>query len=93
MKRQDPGFMKPIRMFFGLFMVFFYFLLAYALYINFFEFEGIWMKLRYPMAIIIALYGLSRGYRQIKGTDYYVRKNEEEETEHPAKRRKEELEQ
>lgn len=85
--------MKPIRMFFGLFMVFFYFLLAYALYINFFEFEGIWMKLRYPMAIIIALYGLSRGYRQIKGTDYYVRKNEEEETEHPAKRRKEELEQ
>ena len=63
---------KAIRIFFGIFMIFVYFGMAYLLYINFFNWTSEpWLTLRYIFAAVLALYGLYRCYRQIKGIDYY----------------------
>ena len=63
---------KAIRIFFGIFMIFVYFGMAYLLYINFFDWRSEpWLTLRYIFAAVLALYGLYRCYRQIKGIDYY----------------------
>lgn len=75
---------RIIRIFFGIFMIFVYFTMAYLLFINYFKSYFIiwntepWLTLRYVFAIILALYGIYRCYRQIKGTDYYRLRDLEE---------------
>lgn len=72
MKFKTSLFFKAIRIFFGIFMILVYWGMAYLLYINFFDWTSEpWLTLRYIFATILALYGIYRCYRQIKGTDYY----------------------
>lgn len=72
MKFKTSLFFKAIRIFFGIFMILVYWGMAYLLYINFFDWTSEpWFTLRYIFAAILALYGIYRCYRQIKGTDYY----------------------
>ncbi len=70
---------KVIRILFGAFMIMVYLGMAYLLFINFFKWNTEpWLSLRYVFAIVLALYGIYRCYRQIKGTDYYRLKDMEE---------------
>lgn len=70
---------KFIRIFFGIFMILIYFGMAFLLYINFFKwYSEPWLTLRYVFAIILAIYGIYRCYRQIKGIDYYRLRDMEE---------------
>ncbi len=72
-------FFKTIRIFFGIFMIVVYLGMAYLLYINFFDWTSEpWTSLRYVFAAILALYGVYRCYRQVKGTDYYRLKDMEQ---------------
>lgn len=80
MKTGASGIMKAVRIFFGIFMIFVYLGMAYLLLINFFDWssEPMWTYIRYAFAIVLALYGLYRCYRQIKGIDYYRLRDMEE---------------
>ena len=70
---------KTLRIFFGVFMILVYLGMAYLLYINFFEWNTEpWLTLRYVFAAILAIYGVYRCYRQVKGTDYYRLRDMEE---------------
>ena len=70
---------KLLRIFFGVFMILIYFGMAYLLFINFFDWNTEpWLSLRYIFAAILAIYGVYRCYRQIKGTDYYRLRDIEE---------------
>lgn len=70
---------KSLRIFFGIFMILIYLGMAYLLYINFFDWNSEpWLTLRYIFAAILAIYGVYRCYRQVKGTDYYRLKDMEE---------------
>lgn len=70
---------KIVRIFFGVFMILVYLGMAYLLYTNFFNWTTEpWLTLRYIFAAILAVYGLYRCYRQIKGIDYYRLKDLEE---------------
>ena len=72
MKFKTSMLFKAIRIFFGIFMILVYFGMAYLLYINFFGWTTEpWLTSRYVFAVILAVYGLYRCYRQIKGIDYY----------------------
>jgi len=70
---------KALRILFGVFMIVIYFTMAYLLFVNFFKWNSEpWLTLRYVFAAILALYGIYRCYRQIKGTDYYRLRGMEE---------------
>lgn len=70
---------KTLRIFFGVFMILVYLGMAYLLYINFFDWNTEpWLTLRYVFAAILAIYGVYRCYRQVKGTDYYRLRDIEE---------------
>lgn len=70
---------KLLRIFFGVFMILIYLGMAYLLFINFFDWNTEpWLSLRYIFAAILAIYGVYRCYRQVKGTDYYRLKDWEE---------------
>ena len=70
---------KSLRVFFGVFMILIYLGMAYLLYINFFDWNSEpWLTLRYIFAAILAIYGVYRCYRQVKGIDYYRLKDIEE---------------
>lgn len=62
-----------LKVFFGLFMIVVYLGMAVLLMINYFDWNEtpMWNLGRYMMAILLALYGLYRCYRQVKGIDYY----------------------
>ncbi|MBR6283134.1 MAG: hypothetical protein IKR25_02425 [Muribaculaceae bacterium] len=62
-----------VRTIFGILMIVIYFGMAYAMAVNFFNLE-INPYLRWGMAVILALYGVYRCYRQVKGIDYYGRR-------------------
>ena len=70
---------KVIRILFGAFMIVVYLGMAYLLYINFFRWNTEpWLTLRYVFATVLAIYGIYRCYRQIKGIDYYRLRDMEE---------------
>ena len=71
--------LKAFRILFGVFMILVYFIMAYLLLVNFFKWNTEpWLTLRYVFAAILALYGIYRCYRQIKGIDYYRLRDLEE---------------
>jgi len=79
MKLTTSSILKAVRIFFGIFMILVYLGMAYLLYINFFDWTTEpWITLRYVFAAILALYGIYRCYRQIKGVDYYRLRDLEE---------------
>ncbi|MBP5688518.1 MAG: hypothetical protein J6X22_07750 [Muribaculaceae bacterium] len=60
-------------------MIVVYLGMAYLLFINFFQWNTEpWLTLRYVFATVLALYGIYRCYRQIKGIDYYRLRDMEE---------------
>ena len=69
------GITRGLRMFFGIFMVLVYLGMAYLLAVNFFDWSNapLWVAVRWGMAVIFALYGVYRCYRQVRGIDYYYR--------------------
>ena len=72
MKFKTSMLFKAIRIFFCIFMILVSFGMAYLLYINFFGWTTEpWLTSRYVFSVILAVYGLYRCYRQIKGIDYY----------------------
>lgn len=71
MSKRTKGVPGALRAFFGIFMIFVYFGMAYLLTINFFDWSPSISWFRYLAAAILGLYGLYRAYRQFKGTDYY----------------------
>jgi hypothetical protein len=60
-------------MFFGIFMVFVYLGMAVLMAINFFNFLNtpLWTAARWFFAVMLALYGFYRLYREIKGEHTY----------------------
>ncbi len=79
MQFKASGLFKTLRILFGAFMIVVYLGMAYLLYINFFQwYSEPWLTLRYVFAIVFALYGIYRCYRQIKGIDYYRLRDMEE---------------
>ncbi len=73
--------LKWVRMVFGIFMVLVYLGMAMLMVRNFFNWNSSLNWMRYSLAVAFGLYGLYRGYRQVKGIDYYRgRAQEEEET-------------
>ena len=64
---------RLLRVVFGLFMIVVYFGMAYLLAVNFFDWNNnvFWNIVRWSFASILALYGIYRCYRQVKGIDYY----------------------
>ena len=70
---------KAIRILLGVFMIILYFSMAYLLFINYFKWNTEpWLSLRYVFALVLAIYGIYRCYRQVKGTDYYRLRDMEE---------------
>lgn len=79
MQIKSSHILKTFRVLFGVFMILVYFTMAYLLLVNFFKWNTEpWLTLRYVFAVILALYGIYRCYRQIKGTDYYRLRDLEE---------------
>ncbi len=62
-----------VKVFFGIFMIVVYLGMAYLLAVNYFGWAETptWNLGRYSMAAVLALYGIYRCYRQVKGIDYY----------------------
>ena len=72
-------------MFFGIFMVFVYLGMAFLMAINFFNFANtpLWNAVRWFFAVMLALYGVYRFYREIKGEHTYgMRVYEEDDSEY-----------
>lgn len=63
------GVNSPMRTVFGIIMIAVYVGMGVLLLINFFGWEGDWSTTRYPLGILLILYGIWRAYRQIKGID------------------------
>ena len=80
MKSGTGVILKALRIFFGIFMIVVYFGMAYLLFINFFDWSTgeLWTTLRMAFAAILAIYGIYRCYRQVKGIDYYRLRDLEE---------------
>lgn len=73
-KITGEGIMKALRLFFGSFMVIVYLGMAVLFMVNFFDFPStqVWNLARWTFALILGAYGIFRGYRHIKGMDYYT---------------------
>lgn len=68
MSNKGISFVQLLKMFFGIFMVFFYLGVAVLLAKNFFGFPK---YLSWFFAVVIGAYGLYRGYRELKGEHTY----------------------
>ena len=64
---------RIVRLLFGIFMIIVYLGMAYLLAVNFFDWSTtpLWNTIRWAFAVILALYGIFRCYRQVSGKDYY----------------------
>lgn len=60
-------------MFFGIFMVLVYLGMAVLMAINYFNWTntGVWLAVRWFFVAVLAVYGLYRGYREVKGDHSY----------------------
>ena len=60
-------------MFFGFFMVLIYLGMAALLAVNFFNWSNapLWRGARWLMVVVLAAYGIYRGYREVKGEHTY----------------------
>ena len=69
--RQATSPNKVMRAIFGTFMFILYVGVGILLLINFFEWGPDWTWCRYVIGIVLIIYGIFRGYRQLKGEGYY----------------------
>lgn len=73
---------QGLRLLFGIFMVLVYLGMAVLLAIDYFDWSAapMWRMLRWTFAIILAAYGLYRGYREVTGDHTYaMRRTDDEE--------------
>ena len=72
-QKRQIGFTDALKMFFGIFMVFFYLVVAVAMAMNWFGWyeTSTWKAIRWFFAIAFGAYGIYRGYREIKGEHTY----------------------
>ncbi|MBQ6167758.1 MAG: hypothetical protein IJK41_10075 [Muribaculaceae bacterium] len=73
MSKRQIGVNQGLKLFFGFFMVLFYLFVAVLMAINAFNFINtpFWTGVRWFFAVILALYGIYRGYREFKGEHTY----------------------
>lgn len=73
MNKSQSGLNQSVKMVFGIFMVLVYLGVAALMAINFFDWADtpLWTAVRWFFAIVFAVYGLYRGYREIKGEHTY----------------------
>ena len=73
MSKRQIGVNQALKLFFSFFMVLFYLAVAVLMAINFFNFLNtpLWTGVRWFFAVIFALYGIYRGYREFKGEHTY----------------------
>lgn len=64
-----PAIMRTI---FSIIMVIVYVGMGVLLLINYFDWEGDWLWLRWIGGVVLVIYGLWRAYRQAKGIDSYT---------------------
>jgi cytochrome c biogenesis protein CcdA len=84
MDKRTTGINYLLKMIFGIFMVFVYLGMAFLMAINYFDFArtSVWNAIRWFFVVILAIYGIYRFYRMIKGDHTYgmrVYDDEEEE--------------
>jgi hypothetical protein len=72
MSNVGSNLLRGLRIFFGIFMICIYFGMSVLMVINFFDWSHSWAWMRWSLAVIFAVYGVWRCYRQIKGYDYYM---------------------
>ena len=73
MSKRQTGMVQGVKMLFGIFMVLFYLAVAVAMAMNLFQWTDtpLWKGVRWFLAVLFGLYGLYRGYREIKGEHTY----------------------
>lgn len=82
--KRQIGFTDSLKMFFGIFMVLFYLVVAVAMAMNWFGWNNTptWKAIRWLFAIAFGAYGIYRGYREMKGEHTYgMRRMDDEEPE------------
>ena len=72
-KITGEGIVNALRVFFGAFMIVVYLGMSVLFMLNFFNFTTTptWTLARWVFAVILGVYGIYRGDRQVKGIDYY----------------------
>lgn len=73
MSKRQVSMNQLLKMAFGIFMVFFYLAVAVLMALNAFDWTvtPLWTAVRWFFAIVFGLYGLYRGYRELKGEHTY----------------------
>ncbi len=73
MSKRQIGVNQALKMFFGFFMVLVYLGMAALMAINFFDFNNtpLWTAVRWLFVVILACYGIYRGYREYTGNHTY----------------------
>ena len=73
MNRGQNKMNQGVKLFFGIFMVLVYLGMAGLMAVNYFDFANtpLWNAVRWFFVLILAAYGIYRGYREIKGEHTY----------------------
>ncbi len=82
MSNRQTSVNQGVKLFFGIFMVLVYLGMAVLMAINFFNWSStpLWNAVRWFFAALFAIYGIYRGYREVKGEHTYgMRVHDEEE--------------
>ena len=84
MSKRQIGVNQALKLFFSFFMVLFYLGVAVLMAINFFDFVNtpLWTGVRWFFAVAFALYGIYRGYRELKGEHTYGMRVDDDEEEY-----------
>ena len=73
MNNNQTGMNRTVKMFFGIFMVVVYLGMAALMAVNYFDWSNalLWKVIRWFFAVVLAAYGLYRGYRELTGEHTY----------------------
>lgn len=73
MNKRQMSMNQVVKMAFGIFMVFVYLAVAVLMALNVFNWSvtPLWTAVRWFFAIVLGLYGIYRGYRELKGEHTY----------------------
>jgi uncharacterized membrane protein (DUF485 family) len=73
MNKSLAGFNRGVKVFFSIFMVIVYLGMAALMAVNYFDWVNtpMWNAVRWLFAIVFAVYGIYRGYRELKGEHTY----------------------
>jgi hypothetical protein len=82
MSKRQIGVNQGLKLFFGIFMVIVYLGMAVLMAINFFNFNHtpLWTGVRWLFAILLACYGIYRGYREFTGEHTYGMRVDDDDT-------------